>query len=220
MIQATTIKFLKDLEKNNDKSWFDDNRSRYEVAREAFLQSVEAMIKAIALFEPAIGEQTAKQSVFRINRDVRFSKDKRPYKNNMSAYFNAAGKKSNLAGYYVHIEPGKSFVAAGVWMPEAAALSKIRQEIDYNFEEWNGITTATAFKKLFPTGINTEDSLQRPPKGYDENNPAIKILKLKSFIGSRSFTDAEVMHKDFTKELSKTFKALMPMVHFINRSLD
>lgn len=220
MIQATTIKFLKDLEKNNDKSWFDVNRSRYEEAREAFLQSVEAMIKAIALFEPAIGEQTAKQTVFRINRDVRFSKDKRPYKNNMSAYFNAAGKKSNLAGYYVHIEPGKSFVAAGVWMPEAAVLLKIRQEIDYNFDEWKGITTATAFKKLFPTGINTDDSLQRPPKRYDENNPAIKILKLKSFIGSRSFTDAEVMHKDFTKELSKTFKALMPMVHFINRSLD
>lgn len=220
MIQATTIKFLKDLEKNNDKSWFDVNRSRYEAAREAFLQSVEAMIKAIALFEPAIGEQTAKQTVFRINRDVRFSKDKRPYKNNMSAYFNAAGKKSNLAGYYVHIEPGKSFVAAGVWMPEAAVLLKIRQEIDYNFEEWNGITTATAFKKLFPTGINMDDSLQRPPKGYEENNPAIKILKLKSFIGSRSFTDAEVMHKAFTKELSKTFKALMPIVHFINRSLD
>lgn len=220
MIQATTIKFLKDLEKNNDKSWFDVNRSRYEAAREAFLQSVEAMIKAIALFEPAIGEQTAKQTVFRINRDVRFSKDKRPYKNNMSAYFNVAGKKSNLAGYYVHIEPGKSFAAAGVWMPEATVLLKIRQEIDYNYDEWKGITTATAFKKLFPTGINMDDSLQRPPKGYDENNPAIKILKLKSFIGSRSFTDAEVMHKDFTKELSKTFKALMPMVHFINRSLD
>ena len=94
MIQVNTIQFLKDLEKNNSKSWFDVNRARYEAAREAFLESVDAMIKAIAIFEPAIGEQTAKQTVFRINRDVRFSKDKRPYKNNMSAYFNAAGKKA------------------------------------------------------------------------------------------------------------------------------
>lgn len=220
MIQATTIQFLKDLEKNNDKSWFDVNRPRYEVAREAFLESVDAMIKAIAVFEPTIGEQTAKQTVFRINRDVRFSKDKRPYKNNMSAYFNAAGKKSNLAGYYVHIEPGKSFLAAGVWMPEAAVLSKIRQEVDYNFDEWKGILKGATFKKLFPTGINADDKLQRPPKGYDENNPAIETLKLKSFIGSRSFSDAEVMQKDFIKELGKTFKALKPMVDFINRSLD
>lgn len=220
MIQAITIRFLKELEKNNNKSWFDVHRSRYEDARAAFIESVEAMIKAIAMFEPSIGRQTAKQTVFRINRDVRFSKDKRPYKNNMSAYFNVAGKKSNLAGYYVHIEPGKSFAAAGVWMPEAIVLSKIRQEIDYNFDEWKRINAVSSFKKLFPKGINTDDKLQRPPKGYDENNPAIEILKLKSFIGSRSFSDAEVMHKDFIKDLSKTFKALKPMIDFINRSID
>ena len=220
MIQANTIKFLKDLEKNNDKSWFDVNRSRYEAARAAFLESIDLMIKAIAVFEPAIGEQTAKQTVFRINRDVRFSKDKRPYKNNMSAYFNAAGKKSNLAGYYVHIEPQKSFIAAGVWMPEAAVLSKIRQEIDYNYDEWKSITQSAPFKKLFPLGINANDTLQRPPKGYDDNNPAINSLKLKSFIGSRSFTDEAITHPDFIKEMSKTFKVLQPMVNFINRSLD
>jgi uncharacterized protein (TIGR02453 family) len=220
MIQANTIKFLIDLEKNNNKSWFDVNRSSYEAAREAFLESVDAIIQAIAMFEPAIGEQTAKQTVFRINRDVRFSKDKRPYKNNMSAYFNAAGKKSNLAGYYVHIEPQKSFIAAGVWMPETAVLSKIRQEIDYNFDEWNSIIHAVTFKKLFPTGINTEDKLQRPPKGYEHDNPAIETLKLKSFIGSRSFSDDAISQPGFIKEISKTFKALQPMVHFINRSLD
>lgn len=138
----------------------------------------------------------------------------------MSAYFNKAGKKGNGAGYYVHIEPGASFIAAGIWMPAAEDLAKIRQEIDYNFLEWKKMTGNARFKKLFEKGIDTSNSLVRPPKGYDEANPAINVLKLKSFVVTRTFTDEELMASAFPAALSKSFRELKPLVDFLNRSLD
>jgi len=220
MIQKDTIDFLKLLRANNNKPWFDAHKKQYDVARTAFIQTVESIITALANIEGDLGNLTAKECVFRINRDVRFSKDKRPYKNNMSAYFNKAGKKGNGAGYYVHVEPGQSFIAAGIWMPEPADLARIRQEIDYNFEEWKKITGSRSFKKQFENGIDKTNSLVRPPKGYDEENPAIDFLKLKSFVVTRPFTDVSLMNKSFTSELLNSFRQVKPMIDFINRSLD
>ncbi len=220
MIDKNILDFLKRLKENNNRAWFEDHKSEYEIARAAFTQAVQKMINSIAVFDRDIASLTPKECIFRINRDVRFSKDKRPYKNTMSAYFNRAGKKGTGAGYYVHIEPGKSFLAAGIWMPESNHLSNIRQEIDYNFEEWKKIIGAAAFKKHFAEGLETSNTLVRPPKGYDENNPAITFIKLKSFIASRSFTDTDVVATSFNAELSKTLKAVKPMIDFINRSLD
>ncbi len=220
MIDKNILDFLKRLKENNNRAWFEDHKSEYEIARAAFTQAVLKMINSIAVFDRDIASLTPKECIFRINRDVRFSKDKRPYKNTMSAYFNRAGKKGTGAGYYVHIEPGKSFLAAGIWMPESNHLSNIRQEIDYNFEEWKKIIGAAAFKKHFAEGLETSNTLVRPPKGYDENNPAITFIKLKSFIASRSFTDTDVVATSFNAELSKTLKAVKPMIDFINRSLD
>jgi len=220
MIDKSILKFLKDLKGNNNKIWFDEHKSIYEEARAAFTQAVQKMIVTISAFDKDIATLSPKECIFRINRDVRFSKDKRPYKNTMSAYFNRAGKKGNGAGYYVHIEPGKSFVAAGIWMPETNDLAKIRQEIDYNFEEWKKVIGSPAFKKYFTAGVEKTNTLVRPPKGYDEENPAISFLKLKSFIASRRFSDAEVTAPSFNTELSKTFKAVKPMIDFINGSLD
>ncbi len=220
MIQKNTIDFLKSLKKNNNKPWFDTNKKTYEEARAAFSDSITQIIGIISRIDPDIANLTAKECMFRINRDVRFSKDKRPYKHNMSAYFNKAGKKGNGAGYYVHIEPGQSFVAAGIWMPEPGDLAKIRQEIDYNFVEWKKMIGSAEFKKQFEKGIDTSNSLVRPPKGYDEENPAIEFLKLKSFVTSRPFTDAEVMSREFANGLSKSFKAIKPLVSFLNRALD
>ena len=117
MLQPSTLQFLTGLKKNNNKSWFEQHRKQYELAREDFHLLVGTAIKSIAGFDAPIGNLSAKECVFRINRDVRFSKDKRPYKNNMAGYFNKGGKKSNGAGYYLHIEPGKSFAAGGIWMP-------------------------------------------------------------------------------------------------------
>ena len=220
MIQSTTLKFLSSLQKNNNRNWFEAHRTAYEEAKQDIILFTDEVIKKIAAFDLPIANLRAKDCTFRINRDVRFSKDKSPYKNNMAAYFNRAGKKGAGAGYYVHIEPGKSFAAAGLWMPPAEDLAKIRQEIDYNYKDLKKILSAAGFKKLFPASLEANDTLSRPPKGYDENNPAIGYLKMKSFIVSRKFSDKEVLSQDFVNELGKTFKAAKPVIDFINRSLD
>lgn len=218
MLQPTSLKFLKDLKKNNNKPWFDGHRKEYENAKSDFLSLTSTLIAAIARFDKPIGILEAKHCTFRINRDVRFSKNKDPYKSNMAAYFNKDGKKGIGAGYYLHIEPGKSFAAGGIWMPEPAVLSGIRQEIDYNWPEWQKIITGKSFTKTFADGVKGE-ALIRPPKGYDENNPAITYIKMKGFIVSKSFTDADVLSSGLIKEVAKTFGVMKPMIDFMNTAL-
>src|SRR6187551_2755078 len=174
MLQSSTIKFLKDLQKNNNKPWFDENRKLYEAAKADLQKLVNDLIPAIAKFDESIGNLAAKDCTFRINRDVRFSKDKRPYKNNMAAYFSRGGKKASVAGYYFHFQPGQSYAAGGFYSPMPPELSKIRQEIDYGFDEWKKIIHHKSFKRFFPEGVKGMEVLTRPPKGYDPNNPAIE----------------------------------------------
>lgn len=220
MLQAATLRFLNQLKKNNNKTWFDEHRKEYETAKSDFYSLTEQLIKTIAGFDAPIGHLSPKECMFRINRDVRFSKDKSPYKSNMAAYFNKSGKKGRGAGYYLHIEPGKSFAAGGIWMPEPEVLANIRQEIDYNFADWKKITGNTAFKKTFPDAVKSSESLVRPPKGYDENNRAIEFLKMKSFIVSKPFADKDILHKDFIAVLSKTFSTMKPVIDFLNIALE
>jgi uncharacterized protein (TIGR02453 family) len=219
MLQLSTLRFLKDLQKNNTRPWFEAHRKQYELAKEDFLLLTEKLIAGIAAFDKPIALLKAKECTFRINRDVRFSKDKSPYKNNIAGYFNRNGKKGIGAGYYLHIEPGKSFAAGGIWMPEPKDLIKIRQEIDYSFDDWKKIISNPSFKKTFTEGIKGE-ALVRPPKGYDDNNPAIQYLKQKSFIVSKPFTDAEVQSKTFVKDVASTFKAMKPLVDFVNAAVE
>ena len=220
MLQSATLKFLTQLKKNNNRPWFEKNRKAYEAAKSDFLLLTDDLIKQVSKFDSSIGGLVAKDCTFRINRDVRFSKDKSPYKNNMAGYFNKHGKKGLGAGYYLHIEPGKSFVAGGIWMPEAAVLSKIRQELDYDLDDWKKILNNKNFKKQFPEGMDTTDSLIRPPKGYDENNPAIDFIKMKSFVVRRSFSDGEVLDNGFAKKIAGTFEAMKPMLDFLNRAVE
>ncbi len=220
MLQLATIKFLQQLEKNNNRPWFEDNRKKYEDAKADFLMMVEQLLPAIAAFDPSIADQQAKNCTFRINRDVRFSKNKSPYKNNMAAYFNRGGKKGNGSGYYVHVEPGKSFIAAGIWMPEPVDLAKIRQEIDYNLDELKKILHSPAFKKNFISGVDLSDTLVRPPKGYTEDNPALVFLKLKSFVVRSPVADSVVTEKGFVKNIAKILQASHPLVAFLNRAID
>ena len=161
-----------------------------------------------------------REAVFRINRDVRFSKDKSPYKTNMGASLTKGGKKINTSGYYFHCEPGQSFAGGGFYMPEAPQLAKIRQEIDYSFDEWKKIVADKNFKKYFPEGVNGIDVLVRPPKGYDESNPAIDYLKMKNFIVSRPISDDDLLNKNLVKELAKTFEAMKPLIDFLNRAIE
>ena len=220
MLQASTVKFLKDLKKNNNKPWFEKNKQVYLDAKEDIELFVEQVIEGLGKIDADVKPLHPKDCTYRIYRDVRFSKDKTPYKTNMGAYLNKGGKKSPTAGYYMHIEPGRNMAGGGLWMPQAPELNKVRQEIDYNFAEWSKIVGDRTFKKVFPDGLETEEILSRPPKGYDDENPAIEFLKLKSFIVTRTFTDAEVQAKSFLKELLKTFETMGDFVRFMNRSLE
>ena len=220
MLQPATLKFLAALKKNNNKPWFEENRKVYENAKSDFYALTEQLIHALAKYDPSIGHLTVKDCVFRINRDVRFSKDKSPYKSNMACYFNKAGKKSNGAGYYLHIEPGKSMIAGGLWMPESAILAKIRQEIDYNFTDWKKLTGTASFNKAFTDGVKSSETLVRPPKGYDETNPAIKYLKMKSFIVSKALLDKDLLDKYVVKKIATTFGTMKPFIDFINTATE
>jgi uncharacterized protein (TIGR02453 family) len=177
------------------------------------------LIKEIARFHPAIGTLQAKNCMFRIFRDVRFSKDKSPYKINMGAYISEGGKKGNKAGYYVHIQPnGQSFLAGGMYMPEALLLNAIRQEIDYNTEEFKSIINKKSFKNTF--GELEGEKLKTVPKGYDKNHPYLELLKYKSYIVWHKLDDAELMQKDFLKKSAAVFKELYPFNQFLNRAVQ
>ncbi len=216
MIEKSTLQFLTDLKNNNTKEWFEANRKRYEAAKDNVQNITGQLIKAIGVHDEDIAQLQVKECTFRINRDVRFSKNKAPYKSNISAIFSKGGKKADTAGFYVHIEPGGAFVAAGYWNPEPKKLASVRQEVDYNLDEWKKILSAKKFKQHFAEGLSKEDTLQRPPKGYDEENPAIEYLKLKSFIVSKKITDAELLDKNYIKNIVSIFTAVKPMLDFLN----
>jgi len=220
MLQTSTLKFLKDLKKNNNKPWFEKNKSVYLEAKEDMDQFVEQVIEGFGKTDPEIATLHPKDCTYRIYRDVRFSPDKTPYKTHMGAYLNKGGKKVPTAGYYLHIESGSSMAGGGLWMPQAPELNKVRQEIDYSFAEWKKILGDRNFKKNFPDGLDQGEILSRPPKGYDDQNPAIEYLKLKSFIVTRNFTDAEVQSKTFLKEILRTFTSMTAFVQFLNRSME
>ena len=220
MLQSSTLKFLKDLSKNNNKPWFEANRKKYEEAKADFTAFIQTVIDKHGKKDEGIAHLKAKDCMFRINRDVRFSKDKSPYKNNMGAYMNKEGKKSILGGYYFHCEPGRSFVGGGLWMPMPPELSKVRQEIDYNLDAFKKIIGSKKFKTIYgDLSRDAEYVLSRVPKGYEADNPAADYLKMKSFVALTSFKDSDLLSKDLTKKVLDAFDALQPMLKFINESI-
>jgi uncharacterized protein (TIGR02453 family) len=220
MLAPTTIKFLKDLKKNNNKPWFDANRKTYEAAKADFAAFIQSVINAHAKNDPSIKALIAKECMFRINRDVRFSKDKSPYKPNMGASINKGGKKAmNTAGYYFHLEPGGCFTGGGIYMPEPNMLKKVRQEIDYNLPAFKKLLANKKFKTVYgDLNKSAEYSLSRVPKGYEPDNPAAEYLKLKSFIAMVKISDADLTSKDLVKKTVAAFEALQPVIEFINKS--
>lgn len=218
MLQPATLAFLRDLSNNNSKEWFDAQRAAYDAARKDFEAFVESLRAALVPLVPQLESQRAKDLTFRIFRDVRFSKDKRPYKSNFGAYFSKGGKKSAHAGYYLHLEPGKSFLAAGLWMPEAPVLKAVRQEIDYSFEEFRGIVGAKAYRKIYPQLEG--EKLKTPPQGFAADHPGIEYLKHKSFIASSTVGDDLFLSKDAVKKCAHIFSVGQPLVDFLNRAVE
>ncbi len=219
MVTKSTLEFLSKLSKNNNKEWFDKNRPTYELAKTNFKEFVSELIISTAKFDSSIKHLEAKNCIFRINRDVRFSKNKSPYKNNLGAILSPGGKKSFSAGYYIQIQPGESFIAGGMWQPPTPQINAIRQEIDYNAAEFKKIIGSKEFKKLLGK-LSDEDKLKSVPKGYDKSHPEIELLKFKSYITVYNLKDSEVLSKDFLKHCNEVMKAMQPLNLFLRRACD
>lgn len=212
------ISFLSALDKNNNREWFADNKKAFETAKEEFEQLVAQVIELVGKWDADVRALTPKDCVYRIYRDVRFSKDKLPYKTSMGALIGKGGRKSTGTINYLHIQPNGSFVAGGLYMPEPNVLKAIRQEIDYNYSEFEGILNNKAFKDAFGA-VDSELKLKTLPKGYAADNPAIEYLKLKSFTVSKYYTDKEVQDKNFALEAEKKYQILKPFNAFLGRAL-
>ncbi|KQM78858.1 hypothetical protein ASE74_12935 [Pedobacter sp. Leaf216] len=219
MLKKETLNFITDVAENNNREWFAANKDVYESAKANVLTLVTALIPELAKVDPLISAETdPKKSLLRIYRDVRFSKNKDPYKNNFGIWFSAKSKGGNEPGYYLHIQPGKSFIAGGYWMPEAAHLKLIRQEIDYNISDFKEIINNKEFKKDFKLGL--DNALKNAPKGYDPADPNIEFLKLKSFEATTKIDDKEFLQANLVNKLISSFKTVQPLVAFLRNAID
>jgi uncharacterized protein (TIGR02453 family) len=218
VIETSTLKFLKELEKNNNREWFQTNKKRFDAASDNVTAFAGYLIGQIGKFDPAVASVDPKSCVFRIYRDIRFSKDKSPYKTNLGAYISPGGRKSMRPGYYIHIQPAECFIAAGKHMPDASELLKIRTAIASKPKEFLGIVEKRAFRDRFD--MLHGDRLSRPPKGFSEDSPVIEYLKLKSFtVYSDYRSDKLITSSDFPKTVVKDFKAMFPLIDYLRRVL-
>lgn len=221
MLEPQSIRFLKQLKKNNNKEWFDAHRKDYEAARIDFANFIQLVIDDLQRTDTTITGLTAKDCLFRINRDIRFSNDKTPYKTNFGASIKRGGKKSPYAGYYFHFSPGESFAGGGIWMPDNSTLKKLRQEIDYNEEDFTLIIENKSFKKIYGDLYQgAEVSLSTVPKGYEKSNPAIRYIKLKSLIAEKHIHDEQLVKGSLHRQTVEAFVALKPLIDFINAAVE
>jgi uncharacterized protein (TIGR02453 family) len=210
--------YLKILKKNNNKDWFNANRDTYDIARSHFLDISQELINMLSSHDSQIGMLDAKKCIYRLYRDVRFSHDKTPYKTNFGTFIVPGGKKGGLAGYYLHIEPGNSFLGGGVYHPEKDILKSIRSEI-YNFpEEFIDIIDKPSFKRIFPE-LFQDDKLKMSPKGFDKEFEHIDLLKYKSYLAGTSISDEDILSKDLPSIIEKAFKEIKPFNDFLNKAI-
>lgn len=209
--------FLTELKENNNKEWFAANKKRFDACRVTFAELVDELISHLAAQDEAFEGLTAKECIFRIYRDVRFSKDKTPYKTSFSACIAPGGRKSSQAIRYFHLEPGNTILAGGIYQPDADRLKKIRQEIDYNADGLKAVLEDKAFKAYFD-GLNG-DKLKRPPKGYDAEHPDVELLKFKSYTVFYNVKDDDVLSGGFIGKTQEVFDRLSPFNAYLNEAI-
>ncbi|MFC2113743.1 DUF2461 domain-containing protein [Bacteroidota bacterium] len=213
-----TLDFLAELRSNNDRDWFQTNKFRYEAAKSNMEKIAAQLISGIHEFDRSISNLNPKDTLFRIYRDVRFSHDKSPYKTNIGSFIVKGGKKSNNAGYYLHIEPEGSFLGGGIHMPPADILRKIREEIYVNSDTLNSILNNKNFQNHF--GSISSDKLSRPPKGFDADFKDIELLKFKSFTVFRNVSDEECLSENLVQSALSSFREMEPFISFLNKAIE
>ncbi len=220
MIASSTFSFLNAVAENNNREWFQVHKGGYETAKENVLAFTGEIIRGLSKFDPTIpSDLNPKECVMRIYRDIRFSKDKSPLKTNFGIAISSNGKNFKGPGYYLHIQPGRSFVAGGCWYPEPESLKAIRQEIDYNLSDWKEITNDPGFVKAFGSP-DTEAKLRTAPKGYPSDHPAIEYLKLKSFTASAQITDSDLSKDGSVAIVTELFEKLYPLMVFLRNAIS
>ena len=212
------LKFLSELAENNHKEWMDSNKKWYLECKEEFLEDVGVILKGLAEWEPAFEAFKPKDCVFRQNRDVRFSANKDPYKTNFAAYFSPKGKKSEGPGYYLHVQPGQSFIGGGIWMPQGETLKKIRKEIDYSGGELKKIEEEKDFKKTF--GEIQGEKLKTSPRDFEADHEYIEYLKLKSFTVTTALKDKEIESGQFIQLALSGFRTMRPFQDFLTKAVE
>ena len=212
------LQFLKELNKNNNREWFQDNKKRYEECRDKMNFLTDVLINEIGRFDSEVRGLSPKECVFRIFRDVRFSKDKRPYKTNFGSFICKGGRKSMNPGYYFHIEPGNSFIGGGIYMPPSEPLKSIRNYMAEHADTFLEIANEPGFKSKFPEMYN--DQLKTAPKGFPKDHEYISILKYKSFIFSKEMKDPVVKSDTYVEEMVKGFQQLYAVNAFLYEALS
>ncbi|SMO38860.1 DUF2461 domain-containing protein [Solitalea koreensis] len=219
MLHTSTFEFLTDLSKNNNREWFQLNKKRFEVAKQEVETFVDELLSKMVLFDSSIGELKGKDCLMRIYRDVRFSKNKDPYKKNFGIVISSVGRNVNGPCYYLHIEPGQVFVAGGYWMPSADHLKAIRQEIDYNTNDFKKIIESKSFIKTFGQ-LSEEEKLKIAPTGYPKDHPEIELLKNKSFIASSRLDDSALTTASASETVVAIFKEILPLNIFLQQAIS
>jgi len=222
-LNAFTMKkvlgFINELTENNNRDWFNANKTRYQEALEIFRGFAGELLTGISIFDPTVGNLEPKDTIFRIYKDVRFSKDKLPYKTHFGCWMAKGGRKSTDAGYYFHLEPGKSFMAGGVWMPPKEQLKLMRQEILFNPDSYLELINTSVMNDQYERG-GKEDMLKKGPVGFPKDFIHMEELKYKHYIWSRSYGDAAIQHTGFASSVVEDYKGLYPVVSYLNHAMS
>ncbi|MFO7977058.1 MAG: DUF2461 domain-containing protein [Bacteroidales bacterium] len=221
MLHKETLEFFRELRRNNHKEWFDQNRSRYQQVKKDYHRVVGQILERMQAFDPALAHVQVKDCTFRINRDIRFAKDKTPYKTHLGISISPLGRKFEYAGYYAHLDENNgTFAGGGIWMPSPDALKKIRSEIAGFYEDLGQIVSSGDFTSTFGSLDRDENAvLTRPPKGYDKDHPAIGFLKLKSFTATHILGNQLLSDPRGVDVIVEIMKKVKPLNDFINRGL-
>lgn len=218
MLTKEVFQFLDALQENNTREWFTANKPLYENAHRQVEAFVQQVIDGVVAFDKDIEPIAASKCIFRIYRDVRFSKDKLPYKTNFGASIAKGGRKMGTAGYYLHLEPGGSFVGGGIYMPEAATLKKIRSEIYFNSTEFISILKEKEFKKIYGELVDF-DKLKKAPKDFPADFVDIDMLKYRSYVVTQLVSKELILSPGYLTHVLHAFRTMKPLVDFLNRGI-
>jgi len=218
MIDAATFKFLRDLDKNNDKDWFEAHRDRYDTALENLTDVAARLIDDAASYDPDIAklDLEPKKCISRIHRDMRFQKGKPPYKTDWFVMLGGDPQAGKGAGYFLHVQSGGSFAGGGLYSPDADTLHRIRERISKHFSKWKTIAEGKRLTSVVPDGVTPPDELKTIPHGFDKDDPAAEYLRMKGYVANRELSNAELEGKKAQTLIVEAFKAAKPLVAFLN----